>query len=254
MSAGDREARGLIPRAAESLFASISAESQRGGGSPAARFTVFASFLDIYLEQIRDLGASGGGGSGKPRLSPQTSSSSYASSDPTNLELYEDAAGLTLVKGLTLVEVASAADVLSLLKAGFAARQPASGAVGDVSARSHTVFTLSVVQYREGHQPITGTCGKVLGWKVRRCDGANNEFVGEVSGVSDSVLRASSSPQSPSPSPPLPLPSSPSSPLLPLPSPPLFPLPLPPTRASPQLHGPGTFANWVFSPSLCMTV
>lgn len=27
----------------------------------------------------------------------------------------------------------------------------------DVSSRSHTVFTMSIVQYREGARPITGT-------------------------------------------------------------------------------------------------
>ena len=162
--AGDweRDSRGLIPRAAEALFGKI-AEGQKNGSS--ARISVFVSFLEIYLEQVRDLGylVQVGGAPGSPPLGKDKrgggagAASSYAATDHTNLEIYEDPSGMTLVKDLTYIEVTSAADVLSLLKAGYALRQTAATGQNDVSSRSHTVFTLSAVQYRDGgQQPITG--------------------------------------------------------------------------------------------------
>lgn len=155
----DRESRGLIPRAAEALFAQIQ-EGQKNGSS--ARISVFVSFLEIYLEQVRDLGflvQSGTGPSSPPTKDKRGGSAgaSYAATDHTNLDIYEDPSGMTLVKDLTYIEVQSAADVLSLLKAGYALRQTAATGQNDVSSRSHTVFTISAVQYRDGgQQPITG--------------------------------------------------------------------------------------------------
>jgi hypothetical protein len=163
--AGDweRDSRGLIPRAAEALFGQI-AEGQKNGSS--ARISVFVSFLEIYLEQVRDLGylVQSGSAPGSPPLGKDrrgggggAGAASYAATDHTNLEIYEDPSGMTLVKDLTYIEVTSAADVLALLKAGYALRQTAATGQNDVSSRSHTVFTLSAVQYRDGgQQPITG--------------------------------------------------------------------------------------------------
>lgn len=70
----------------------------------------------------------------------------------SGLDILEDSSGMTFVKDLTYVEVASVDEVLAVLKAGMAARAVG----GDVSSRSHAVFTISVVQYRENQPPITG--------------------------------------------------------------------------------------------------
>ncbi len=56
-------------------------------------------------------------------------------------------------------QVSSAEEVLSVLKEGAALRTTASTALNDVSSRSHTVFTISVVQYRDGNKPVTGEGG-----------------------------------------------------------------------------------------------
>ena len=140
----EREARGLIPRAAEELFASIDKAQRNGSGT---RFVVFASFLDIHMEQVRDLGFIVQNGGAIPE------GGSYATTDPTNLEIYEDSSGAAMAKDLTYIEVKGAAEVLALVKAGYMLKQKGPT---DLSSRSHTVITLSVVQYHDGQKPITG--------------------------------------------------------------------------------------------------
>ncbi|GAX74811.1 hypothetical protein CEUSTIGMA_g2258.t1 [Chlamydomonas eustigma] len=148
MFGGDWEARGLIPRAAEYLFKTVEEMQDRGS----AKLSVFVSFLEIYLEQVKDLGYFASTGSTeKKKAGP-----GFATVDPTNLDIYEDTSGLTLVKDLTYIPVQSALEVLDLLKAGLSMRQVAATGQNDVSSRSHTVFTLSIVQHRDKQQPITG--------------------------------------------------------------------------------------------------
>ncbi len=53
-------------------------------------------------------------------------------------------------------QVASADEALSILRDGVSLRATASTALNDVSSRSHTVFTISIVQYRDGNKPVTG--------------------------------------------------------------------------------------------------
>ncbi|GFH14354.1 kinesin-like protein [Haematococcus lacustris] len=55
-----------------------------------------------------------------------------------------------------LEQVKSPAEVLEVLRDGTSFRSTASTAQNDVSSRSHTIFTLSVVQRRDGQRPITG--------------------------------------------------------------------------------------------------
>jgi len=141
---GEWDMRGIIPRTAQLLFKSAAEVQQTNP----VRFTFFVSFLEIYLEQVRDLGYAVQG--------LKRASGTNIATDKTNLEIWEDPSGMTLVKDLTYVEVSKVEDVMSILKAGYALRQTASTAQNDVSSRSHTVFTISVVQYRDGHQPVTG--------------------------------------------------------------------------------------------------
>lgn len=48
-----------------------------------------------------------------------------------------------------MLQVKTVDDVMTVVKSGYALRQTASTAQNDVSSRSHTVFTLTVVQYPE---------------------------------------------------------------------------------------------------------
>ncbi|PNG99370.1 Kinesin-like protein KIF17, partial [Tetrabaena socialis] len=53
--------------------------------------------------------------------------------------------------------VTSVEAMLAVLRAGYSLRATAATAANDVSSRSHTVFTVSVVTYRgDNQQPVTG--------------------------------------------------------------------------------------------------
>ncbi|GFR47924.1 hypothetical protein Agub_g9726 [Astrephomene gubernaculifera] len=206
---------GLIPRACEALWKTAYQVNRKAdhvesaGGTPSVRIKLFVSFLDIYMEQVRDLGAAaqaylkangivkpgsgsssngggGGGGGGsfsgsgfshnfndaavylppftfvsgsQPPSRAASSSLVPPSADPPriNLEVVEDANGNTYAKDLSYIEVASCEEMLAILRAGYGMRPAAvSPATGDVTYRSHTVFTVTVVTYRAGQQPVTG--------------------------------------------------------------------------------------------------
>lgn len=53
-------------------------------------------------------------------------------------------------------QVSCVEDMLAVLRAGYALRATSATAANDVSSRSHTVFTVSVVTYRGEQQPVTG--------------------------------------------------------------------------------------------------
>ncbi len=91
--------RGIIPRAADQLFKTTNETTQ----SPGSKVSFFVSFLEINLEQLRDLGwaaqqcARGGRGT-EP----------FDFGEHSNLEIQEDPSGMTLVKDLTYIEVQAA--------------------------------------------------------------------------------------------------------------------------------------------------
>lgn len=59
---------------------------------------------------------------------------------------------------VSCAQVKSVDEMLGVLRAGQALRATASTHQNDVSSRSHTCFTISVVQYRDGCKPVTGAC------------------------------------------------------------------------------------------------
>eukprot|EP00803_Ostreobium_quekettii_P011013 evm.model.scf_946.1 EVM.evm.TU.scf_946.1 scf_946:6400-16587(+) len=158
---GEWGERGLTPRAAEGLLQGAARLDGRGQG----RVQMYVSFLEIYLEHVRDLGRAAGAllpsgawpGGGGRRSRP----SSAREDRCEDLDILEDPSGLTFVKDLTHVQVKTVDDVMTVLNAGQALRQTASTAQNDVSSRSHTVFTLTVVQHPDadgpgGGQPFVG--------------------------------------------------------------------------------------------------
>ncbi|GMH36614.1 hypothetical protein BSKO_04487 [Bryopsis sp. KO-2023] len=164
---GEWGLRGLIPRVAESLFKG--ATSLVEGGQ--ARFSFFVSFLEIYLEHVRDLGKASKALLPASRTKPGISRSRPSSANEgawdytkESLDILEDTDGTTFVKDLTYIEVKTVEDILTVLKAGYSLRQTASTGQNDVSSRSHTVFTITTVQFpREGipGQPKTGRLNMV---------------------------------------------------------------------------------------------
>jgi len=139
---GDGDARGLVPRTLEFVFAQLAAKAaqrtrtQTDGATMATTTTTTAtttatscSFVEIYNEKVFDLlaaeaAASGADGSGF---------GSGGGGGGPGLELRLDKKGRVIVDGLDEVRVASAADALRVLTAATCRRRVRTTAMNDVS-------------------------------------------------------------------------------------------------------------------------
>jgi hypothetical protein len=113
---GNDELRGVIPRAADALFAGIAESSE------IEEVTLKCSFLEIYKEAIRDL------------LAPKN----------TGLKIRELPTGEVYVQGLSDQYVASSGEIMSLLAAGEKYRSTAATDMNEVSSRSHSLLIVVV--------------------------------------------------------------------------------------------------------------
>ncbi|KAK4503557.1 hypothetical protein PRZ48_004472 [Zasmidium cellare] len=115
---GDEQSKGIIPRIVEQIFSSI----MRSDGS--IEFTVKVSYMEIYMEKIRDL------------LVPQND----------NLPVHEDKQRGVYVKGLGEFYVGSVDEVYHVLERGGQARAVAATNMNQESSRSHSIFVIEVTQ------------------------------------------------------------------------------------------------------------
>ena len=115
---GDDGGKGIIPRIVEQIFQSI----LRSDGS--IEFTVKVSYMEIYMEKIRDL------------LVPQND----------NLPIHEDNKRGVYVKGLGEFYVSTVDEVYQVLERGGNARAVASTNMNEESSRSHSIFVIEVTQ------------------------------------------------------------------------------------------------------------
>jgi len=172
------EVRGMIPRAVEYLFTRL---AQKSATSEVA---MVCSFLEIYIDQIRDLGKAylvemGNDSDGGPIISQKTSDlfeniaakrgnpyfapafrmrkSESAERLPglkevraeyaqMNYEIREDTEGNVFVKDLSLIPVSSLEEVKQLIGMGLSVRATHETKMNSTSSRSHTVFTITIVQ------------------------------------------------------------------------------------------------------------
>ena len=164
---------GIIPRLCDALFAPAQ------GGRPAL-VRVMASFYQVYCESVSDLLAAEPAaqaqppdpapfsvrvGSGRVRSQQQqqqqqqqarvrrssgSGDTPSVSSGGVSLRVREHPVSGPYVDGLTLVPVASFADVEKLLVAGSVGRRVAETALNAASSRSHAVFTLHVTTRQAG--------------------------------------------------------------------------------------------------------
>lgn len=114
----DQEAKGVIPRIVEQIFDSII----RSDAS--IEFTVKVSYMEIYMEKIRDL------------LVPQND----------NLPIHEDKQRGVYVKGLHEFYVANVDEVYQVLERGSQSRAVAATNMNQESSRSHSIFVIEVTQ------------------------------------------------------------------------------------------------------------
>lgn len=117
-SIDDGEGRGVIPRIVEQIFASILA-------SPATiEYTVRVSYMEIYMERIRDL------------MAPQND----------NLPVHEEKNRGVYVKGLLEIYVSSVQEVYEVMRRGGNARAVAATNMNQESSRSHSIFVITITQ------------------------------------------------------------------------------------------------------------
>ncbi|KXS10182.1 kinesin-domain-containing protein [Gonapodya prolifera JEL478] len=114
----DGRERGLVPRIVESVFGTIESSPEW------MEFTVKCSFMEIYMEKIRDL------------LNPTSD----------NLPIHEDKGRGVYVKGLLECYVGEIGEVYEIMRRGMANRQTAETNMNEASSRSHSIFLLTITQ------------------------------------------------------------------------------------------------------------
>ncbi|KAF9075279.1 kinesin heavy chain [Rhodocollybia butyracea] len=112
------ELKGIIPRITEQIFQSI-VESDAH-----LEYLVKVSYMEIYLEKIRDL------------LAPQND----------NLQVHEEKSKGVYVKNLSDYYVSSAREVYEIMRTGGAARVVSSTNMNAESSRSHSIFLITIQQ------------------------------------------------------------------------------------------------------------
>ncbi|KAJ7155943.1 kinesin heavy chain [Mycena crocata] len=112
------ELKGVIPRITEQVFQSI-VESDAH-----LEYLVKVSYMEIYLEKIRDL------------LAPQND----------NLQVHEEKSKGVYVKNLSDYYVSSAREVYEIMRTGGNARMVSSTNMNAESSRSHSIFLISINQ------------------------------------------------------------------------------------------------------------
>lgn len=116
----DKQTRGLIPRIADAIFELIMLSSSD------IEYTVGVSYMEIYMEKIRDLLDS--------------------STDSNNLQIHEDKDNGIHVKGLQTLYATTPADLYNIMKEGSNSRAIASTNMNEESSRSHAIFQIVITQ------------------------------------------------------------------------------------------------------------
>lgn len=112
------EGKGLVPRIVERIFETI------GAAPPSTEFTVKVSYMEIYMERLRDL------------LNPAND----------NLPVHEDKSRGVYVKGLLEVYVSNVDEVFQIMQRGQENRVVASTQMNAESSRSHSIFVVHISQ------------------------------------------------------------------------------------------------------------
>lgn len=157
----DHKVMGVIPRAAEALFEKLGTSApnprdSRSGLRAPARYsspvsamhkpnvekgwTMKASYVEIYNEQLRDL------------LLPEGT----RPEERVPITIREDTKGRILLTGLHQVTINTVEDLLGALNFGSSIRQTDATAINAKSSRSHAVFSLNLVQRKAKGSTVNG--------------------------------------------------------------------------------------------------
>jgi kinesin family protein C1 len=132
----EEESRGMIPRSVEQIFETMRVMKEQGW-----KYTLEASFLEIYNESVRDL------------LSKNISTNPDV--EAIKHEIKHDNSGNTSVTNLTTVVVDRPERVHDLLAIASKNRAAAATTCNERSSRSHAVFTLRITGVNEGIDQTT---------------------------------------------------------------------------------------------------
>lgn len=110
------ELQGIIPRMVRTVFNRIETASEN------IEFTVKISFIEIYMEKIKDL----------------------LDSSKDNLKIHEDKSKGVYIADVTETYVAEEMEVFEIMKIGNSNRTVAATLMNQESSRSHSIFILTV--------------------------------------------------------------------------------------------------------------
>ncbi|KAL5244522.1 hypothetical protein ACI65C_011932 [Semiaphis heraclei] len=122
----NEDEKGIIPRAIQNIFNEVQNKSGE------AKFSIKASFIELYQEQVYDL------------LSPNRAT----------LDIREDGRGIC-IPGLTEICVTDFSSTLQCLVQGSSGRATGATAMNAQSSRSHCIFTLTISQMQENGNNTT---------------------------------------------------------------------------------------------------
>ena len=149
--AGITEHCGVIPRAVDHIFNKLEAAG--------AEYSVKATFLELYNEEITDLLA---GGDEAAMVQSSSSMPVPSGGGKQRLALMEDGKGGVIVRGLEEEIVKNSGEIFTVLQRGSSKRRSAETLLNKQSSRSHSVFTITIhikEATPEGEELIK--CGKL---------------------------------------------------------------------------------------------
>lgn len=120
----DEDKKGIIPRIADSIFEKIAA------GDENTEYTLSVSYMEIYMETIRDL-------------------LSMDSNSTVNLTVHEDKTSGVHVRNLNKIYIGSPKELYATLQKGSDLRATASTDMNLESSRSHAIFQLNLTQINQ---------------------------------------------------------------------------------------------------------
>ncbi|KAG5450088.1 Kinesin-like protein kif17 [Clonorchis sinensis] len=155
----DASQRGIIPRAFDHVFETISVSQN-------TKFLVYASFLEIYNEEIRDL---------------------LARDVKTKLDLKEHPEKGVYVAGLSVHKVSSVDECQVIMGTGWKNRSTGATLMNAESSRSHSIFTIHLEMIDRDPQLATE---KIKAGKLNLVDLAGSERQAKTGAAGDRLREA----------------------------------------------------------------
>ena len=152
----DHEMAGIVPRVCDHIF------TYAAQADESIEFTVQVSFVEIYLERIRDL----------------------LDSSKDNLQVGEDPAqGGVYIKGVTEVYATSVEEMMAIMEQGNGTRAVAATGMNEGSSRSHSIFIVALTQ-KDTKAGVTKT------GRLYLCDLAGSETINKTGATGQRLKEA----------------------------------------------------------------